>query len=389
MIAPQLRRPEENWFVKNIDRVNPFTSPLQTLLRWAMFEITQEYNARGFQMVRCLITFISFAISCVAPAAVEQAQAKLPQAAAHYAAPFDLKRAEAACESFSESNESKQLYCANLFQLAELVNGRGNVSESYLKLVLELNTPQPLTEEEANIIWESDKADPRYRNLIDKSKYLFLMMSGFVLLLGELPEGVTKWSEEEVFSRPVIDRMNDNLTKPVVDKDETAMNAGHALAGSWYYMMARGQGYTAFESFVFSAIVSTLFWEYGLEMTAEKPSIQDLIVTPVGGALIGEMFFKLKKYIDRNNGELFGSQFLGGFIAFIVNPLDPLATQFHRVVPMIAEANVIVKQFRVVDLFGAAQSYQMKNSAELQREVGIGVFVNFKFDLLGRRGYAH
>jgi len=42
------------------------------------------------------------------------------------------------------------------------------------------------------------------------------------------------------------------------------------------------------ESFIFSAIQSCL-WEYVFEAVAEQPSIQDLIITPVVGAPLGEL----------------------------------------------------------------------------------------------------
>jgi hypothetical protein len=32
-----------------------------------------------------------------------------------------------------------------------------------------------------------------------------------------------------------------------------------------------------------------LLWEYGWEAGVEQPSIQDLITTPIGGAIIGEV----------------------------------------------------------------------------------------------------
>ncbi|WP_203249645.1 MULTISPECIES: DUF3943 domain-containing protein [Cysteiniphilum] len=62
---------------------------------------------------------------------------------------------------------------------------------------------------------------------------------------------------------------------------------GHPYAGAIYYMAARDSGFGEFESFLYSAFISTFFWEYGVEAFAEVPSIQDLIVTPVDGWLLG------------------------------------------------------------------------------------------------------
>ena len=68
-------------------------------------------------------------------------------------------------------------------------------------------------------------------------------------------------------------------------------------------------------------MLSTFFWEYGVEAFAERPSIQDLIVTPVCGSILGEGFYLAKRHIKDNNDELLGSVTLGKTVVFLMDPI--------------------------------------------------------------------
>jgi hypothetical protein len=65
----------------------------------------------------------------------------------------------------------------------------------------------------------------------------------------------------------------------------------HPLAGTISYWLARANGLDVYASFASSALSSATF-EFLLEWL-EKPSINDLIVTPFGGVAAGEFFFHL------------------------------------------------------------------------------------------------
>ena len=54
----------------------------------------------------------------------------------------------------------------------------------------------------------------------------------------------------------------------------------------------------------------------------ERPSYQDLVVTPVIGSLIGEGFYRLKRLIVENDYYLLNSRLLGHIAAFILDPLN-------------------------------------------------------------------
>jgi len=62
--------------------------------------------------------------------------------------------------------------------------------------------------------------------------------------------------------------------------------AGHPLDGTAYYQIARGNGLGPGASFV-SSFLASMFWEYFVEIP-ENPSLNDLILTPTAGAIIGE-----------------------------------------------------------------------------------------------------
>ncbi|HLK91934.1 MAG TPA: DUF3943 domain-containing protein [Polyangia bacterium] len=78
----------------------------------------------------------------------------------------------------------------------------------------------------------------------------------------------------------------------VFDDDMIVTNGiAHPLAGTLSYQIARGNGLSPLASFVTSVIASTV-WEYFSEWD-ERPSTNDLIFTPAGGAVIGEATYRL------------------------------------------------------------------------------------------------
>lgn len=165
---------------------------------------------------------------------------------------------------------------------------------------------------------------PHYKELWQNTAVLF--GAGFVTLgvLELLPDNATAWNKAEIHKRPVFDRWWHNVKSgPVWDKDNPIFNyVLHPYGGAAYYMSARSQGFNMFYSFLYGLGVSTFFWEYGIEAFMEIPSIQDLFVTPIGGILIGETFYRVKRYIVEHDYCLSGSKFLGTFVAFLMDPVN-------------------------------------------------------------------
>lgn len=137
--------------------------------------------------------------------------------------------------------------------------------------------------------------------------------SGFLLAL--LPRENTNW-EEGTFDHGFSNFGEAWTTLPVWDHDGAFHDwFGHPYAGAFYYNMLRSQGATVGQSFAFSAFQSVL-WEYALESIAEQPSIQDLIATPLIGAVVGELFHRWSVAIVKRGNLNFGQKAL----VFFLNP---------------------------------------------------------------------
>ncbi len=73
----------------------------------------------------------------------------------------------------------------------------------------------------------------------------------------------------------------------------------HPVAGLLYYSAARGNRLSIAESFLV-ALASSTVWEY-LGEFREQVSINDMVVTPVGGLILGEALFQLGSFFDRGH----------------------------------------------------------------------------------------
>ena len=167
----------------------------------------------------------------------------------------------------------------------------------------------------------------RYKKLIEDSLYLQLLMISSVGFLTLLPESITSWDMEELQKQTLAQRWFENVSStPVWDNDDWTINyIGHPVSGAFYYTMARNDGMSIGESAAFSALMSTFFWEYGYESFAEIPSIQDLIITPLFGSILGEGMIVLQGKLDQKGGVIFGSRALGNISYFFLDPLGNIA----------------------------------------------------------------
>jgi hypothetical protein len=105
-----------------------------------------------------------------------------------------------------------------------------------------------------------------------------------------LPESETKWTAEQRDAS--LRRWWENVQYPHWDKDKWYINyIGHPYFGAIAYTRARERRFGPFGGFWYAALLSGLF-EFGIEAVFERPSYQDLIVTPVAGLLIGAMLFE-------------------------------------------------------------------------------------------------
>lgn len=140
-----------------------------------------------------------------------------------------------------------------------------------------------------------------------------------------LPEDATAWNRADISSVPFYKRWYRNIFKrgPEWDHDKFMFNwVLHPYAGAAYFMCARTCGFNFWKSMLYSALISTVGWEFGIEACMERPSYQDLFVTPLVGSIIGEGFYRLKRLIVDRNYEIFGSQYIGHILAFFLDPVN-------------------------------------------------------------------
>jgi hypothetical protein len=105
------------------------------------------------------------------------------------------------------------------------------------------------------------------------------------------------------------------------DSDRFGINfIGHPYTGSMYFNAARSQGYSYWQSFPY-AVGGSMMWEYFGENT--RPSYNDVINTPVNGAFLGEIFYRVSSNIldDRTTG---GNRVFREVIAGVIDPVRGL-----------------------------------------------------------------
>jgi hypothetical protein len=112
-------------------------------------------------------------------------------------------------------------------------------------------------------------------------------------ILYTLPESISNWSDEQK-DEYSLGKWWENVRNPQWDDDKFWINyLAHPYWGAAYYVRARERGFDERASFWYSTLMSTAY-EFGAEALFEQPSIQDLVVTPVGGVILGEYFMALR-----------------------------------------------------------------------------------------------
>lgn len=152
---------------------------------------------------------------------------------------------------------------------------------------------------------------------------------GVIGLIALLPEDVSNWDSE----KGIYGKWADNVKAgPTWDRDTGALNLiGHPYFGGVYYQVARKSGYRQWDAFLYSTLMSTFYWEYGIEAFAETPSIQDLVVTPVLGWAYGEWAFNTEMDIRAGGGDVWGSSMLGSTALFFLDPIDYMSAGINNI----------------------------------------------------------
>lgn len=155
---------------------------------------------------------------------------------------------------------------------------------------------------------------------------------GTLFVLEMLPEDATSWNRAELQKDPFYKRWYQNIFKkgPEWDHDNPIFNfVLHPYAGAAYFMAARSCGFNFYQSLLYSALISTVGWEFGIEACMERPSYQDIFITPLVGSVIGELFYKLKRHIVNHDYTLWGSRVVGNIVVFFIDPVNEVINLFR------------------------------------------------------------
>lgn len=102
------------------------------------------------------------------------------------------------------------------------------------------------------------------------------------------------------------------------DNDHLNTNMfAHPYNGSLFFNAGRSNGFNFWQSELF-AIGGSAMWEMFME--CEYPSTNDIIATPIGGATLGEVFYRASDMLldDRSSG---GERFGREFAEFVISPM--------------------------------------------------------------------
>ena len=218
----------------------------------------------------------------------------------------------------------------------------------------DLNIPQitPVSEsayeiKATNSLWEDKRIDPGFydvpyqislfnpangedsKRVLSQTYTVIGAAFATLAVLAAMPNSVINWKDgdEPDLSQKWLDNVSDG---PVWDRDHWPINyLGHPYFGGVYYQVARKSGYRQWDAFIYSFMMSTFCWEYGIEAFAEEPSIQDLVVTPVLGWVYGEWAFNTERDIWLNDGHVLGSETLGNISLFLLDPIDSIGRNIN------------------------------------------------------------
>jgi len=166
-----------------------------------------------------------------------------------------------------------------------------------------------------------------FKGLVSDTKYYIGYQMGMIVVIFFLPTDISKW-DKNTKAGNLFGKYWDNITNPAWDADEWYINyIMHPYFGATYHVRARERGFDPMGGFYYSFLMSTL-WEFGLEAFSEPPSIQDIIVTPFAGALLGEIFMYVRKNIKQKGPG--NRNAWNKFVLFITDPIGSLNNMFRR-----------------------------------------------------------
>jgi len=186
------------------------------------------------------------------------------------------------------------LVCASLLLLVLHTNSSADTGTASV----EINDPVEVPSNPSG----AEAPKPDWNGVLRDAGIIFGGQVAAVGITYLLPESFSSWSSEQ--KKAGVKKYAKNFVSPVLDKDKFYVNyVLHPYWGATYYTRARERGLDQSYSFLYSTLMSAMY-EFGTECIAERPSIQDLIVTPVVGSLLGAYIFEPLRNSIKNKPEL-------------------------------------------------------------------------------------
>ncbi len=162
--------------------------------------------------------------------------------------------------------------------------------------------------------------EPDWKGLLQDSELFLLYQVAVVGAIYFMPESISQWDEEAKGGNP-LKKWDNNVSDLRRDTDKWGINyIMHPYFGGTYYVRARNRGVSRNGSFWYAVTMSTLY-EYGIEAVFESPSVQDLIFTPVAGAVVGEYFMIGRQKIINKIAETDEQTGWDTFRLFLTDPI--------------------------------------------------------------------
>lgn len=183
-----------------------------------------------------------------------------------------------------------------------------------------------------------------WRGLRKDTRYFLINQLLALAVIYEMPKEISGWTEEQKRNLGG-NKYWDNVNSLTVDNDVWYINyLLHPYWGAAYYVRARHRGFGHQTGFWYSALLSALF-EYGAEALFEAPSAQDLVVTPVAGAWLGQHFWNWRQRVISQSSDPIK---LSGATKLAMVLTDPLASLNYQLDKMIFNRRELQFQMRLL-----------------------------------------
>ncbi|GAB3202438.1 hypothetical protein ABID22_003868 [Pontibacter aydingkolensis] len=198
-----------------------------------------------------------------------------------------------------------------------------------------------------------------------------------VLGVNALFMGYNRYIAKADYGYVDFDTWKTNLrSEPEWDIDDFRINfIGHPYQGTLYFNAARSQGYTYWQSLPF-AVAGSLTWEYFGENTL--PSYNDMIYTPLNGAALGEILYRVSSNIldDRTRGR---ERVMREVAAGLINPVRGLNRLLQGKTSQVTNKEVYEKDPMNVTLFAGVHRINRERN-DVFGEGGNNAMLNIQLD---------